>query len=77
MSSRAPALAPDNARPKGWPLDRDPYIYETAIPGVFAAGDVRHNSVKRVEVPPSITAVCHELRRVRNSTRHERLAEFL
>ena len=43
-----PALAPDNARPKGWPLDRDPYIYETAIPGVFAAGDVRHNSVKRV-----------------------------
>jgi thioredoxin reductase (NADPH) len=43
-----PALAPDNARPKGWPLDRDPYLYETSIPGVFAAGDVRHASVKRV-----------------------------
>ncbi len=42
------SLARDNGRPKGWPLDRDPYIYETAIPGVFAAGDVRHNSVKRV-----------------------------
>jgi thioredoxin reductase (NADPH) len=43
-----PSLARDNGHPKGWPLDRDPYIYETAIPGVFAAGDVRHNSVKRV-----------------------------
>lgn len=42
------SLARDNGRPKGWPLDRDPYIFETAIPGVFAAGDVRHNSVKRV-----------------------------
>ncbi len=42
------SLARDNGHPKGWPLDRDPYIYETAIPGVFAAGDVRHNSVKRV-----------------------------
>jgi thioredoxin reductase (NADPH) len=43
-----PALPRDNGRPKGWPLDRDPFIYETAIPGVFAAGDVRHASVKRV-----------------------------
>jgi len=28
-------------------LDRDPYYLETNIPGVFAAGDVRHGSVKR------------------------------
>jgi thioredoxin reductase (NADPH) len=34
-------------RPAGWPLDRDPYPLETSVPGVFAAGDVRHGSVKR------------------------------
>ncbi len=32
----------------GWPLDRDPYLLETSVPGVFAAGDVRRGSVKRV-----------------------------
>jgi thioredoxin reductase (NADPH) len=42
------ALGENGQRPKGWSLDRDPYLYETAIPGVFAAGDVRHSSVKRV-----------------------------
>ncbi|MGF1425323.1 FAD-dependent oxidoreductase [Kitasatospora sp. LaBMicrA B282] len=31
-----------------WPLDRDPYLLETSLPGVFAAGDVRAHSVKRV-----------------------------
>ena len=31
-----------------WPLGRDPYLLETSIPGVFAAGDVRHGSIKRV-----------------------------
>ena len=31
-----------------WPLERDPYLLETSVPGVFAAGDVRHGSVKRV-----------------------------
>jgi thioredoxin reductase (NADPH) len=31
-----------------WPLDRDPYLLETSAPGVFAAGDVRHGSIKRV-----------------------------
>ena len=35
-------------RPKGWPSDRDPYLLETSVPGVFAVGDVRHGSVKRV-----------------------------
>ena len=30
-----------------WPLDRDPYLLETSIPGVLAAGDVRHGSIKR------------------------------
>ena len=32
----------------GWPLDRSPYLLETSMPGVFAAGDARHGSVKRV-----------------------------
>ena len=31
-----------------WPLDRNPFLLETSMPGVFAAGDVRHGSVKRV-----------------------------
>jgi thioredoxin reductase (NADPH) len=35
-------------RPRGWPLERDPYWMETSVPGIFAAGDVRHGSVKRV-----------------------------
>ena len=35
-------------RPPGWPLDRLPMALETSMPGVFAAGDVRHRSTKRV-----------------------------
>ena len=31
-----------------WPLDREPYLLEASVPGVFAAGDVRHESIKRV-----------------------------
>jgi len=38
----------DGQRPRGWSLDRDPYHLEASAPGVFAAGDVRANSVKRV-----------------------------
>ncbi len=30
-----------------WPLERDPYLLETSVPGIFVAGDVRYNSVKR------------------------------
>jgi thioredoxin reductase (NADPH) len=33
---------------KGWPLERPPFLLEASVPGVFAAGDVRHESVKRV-----------------------------
>src|SRR5690606_12404757 len=35
-------------RPRGWPLARDPQIFETSVPGIFVVGDVRHGSVKRV-----------------------------
>jgi thioredoxin reductase (NADPH) len=38
----------NNNRPKGWNLDRQPFLLETNIPGIFAAGDVRSGSVKRV-----------------------------
>jgi thioredoxin reductase (NADPH) len=43
-----PDLLRDGKRPAGWPLDRDPMLLETSVPGVFAAGDVRGGSVKRV-----------------------------
>jgi thioredoxin reductase (NADPH) len=43
-----PDLFRDGHRPKGWALDRDPFLLETNIPGIFAVGDVRHGSVKRV-----------------------------
>ena len=33
---------------EAWPLDRDPFLLETSVPGIFAAGDVRHGSIKRV-----------------------------
>jgi thioredoxin reductase (NADPH) len=36
-----------NGRPASWPLDREPFFLETSVPGVFAAGDVRHGAVKR------------------------------
>ena len=38
----------DGRRPTGWTADRDPFIYETSVPGIFAAGDVRAGSGKRV-----------------------------
>jgi thioredoxin reductase (NADPH) len=43
-----PDLLTDGRRPPGWPLPRDPYHLESSVPGVFAAGDVRADSVKRV-----------------------------
>ena len=41
-------LLRDGHAPAFWPLERPPLLLETSIPGVFAAGDVRHRSVKRV-----------------------------
>ena len=43
-----PDLLRSGKRPKGWALDRDPTLLETSIPGVFAVGDVRGGSIKRV-----------------------------
>jgi thioredoxin reductase (NADPH) len=41
-------LPQEYGRPKGWPLERMPFTFETNIPGVFAAGDVRAGSNRRV-----------------------------
>jgi thioredoxin reductase (NADPH) len=42
------SLVRGGRRPKGWHLGRDPFFLETSVAGIFAAGDVRHRSVKRV-----------------------------
>jgi len=41
-------LVRDGKKPTGWQLERNPYWVECSVPGIFAAGDVRHGSVKRV-----------------------------
>jgi thioredoxin reductase (NADPH) len=43
-----PDLPRQGKRPRGWPLEREPFLLETNVPGVFAVGDVRHGSIKRV-----------------------------
>ena len=43
-----PDLARAGERPSGWPLPREPFLLETNVPGIFCAGDVRSNSVKRI-----------------------------
>jgi thioredoxin reductase (NADPH) len=43
-----PDLLRDGKRPQNWTLKRDPYLLETSVPGIFAAGDVRQNAVRRV-----------------------------
>jgi thioredoxin reductase (NADPH) len=41
-------LIRNGQRPRGWTPDRDPWLMEASVPGIFAVGDVRHGSVKRV-----------------------------
>ena len=43
-----PDLMAGGKRPKDWPLDRDPFLLECSVPGIFVAGDVLHQSIKRV-----------------------------
>ena len=43
-----PDLLREGKPPKGWPLDRPPYLLEASVPGIFVAGDVRAGSLKRV-----------------------------
>ncbi len=67
-----PDLLDHGERPADWPLDRDPLALETSLPGVFAAGDVRHGSVKRVggavgEGSMAIALAHHRLEELRRS----------
>ena len=43
-----PDLLKNGKRPAGWNLDRDPFLLESSMPGVFVVGDVRYGSIKRV-----------------------------
>jgi thioredoxin reductase (NADPH) len=43
-----PDLSPEELSAAHWPLARSPYLHETSLPGVFAVGDVRGGSIKRV-----------------------------
>lgn len=43
-----PDLMADGKRPKGWKPQRDPFLLETSVPGIFAAGDVRQGATRRV-----------------------------
>jgi thioredoxin reductase (NADPH) len=43
-----PDLIQNGHRPKNWKLERDPYLLETSVPGIFAAGDIRHGAIRRV-----------------------------
>ena len=45
-------------RYQGWSLERDPYLLETNIPGIFAVGDVRHGSIKRVASGVGEGSIC-------------------
>ena len=64
-----PDLLDRGRRPERWPLDRDPTALETSVPGVFAAGDVRHGSSKRVAAAAGDGAAAVALA-------HRRLAEL-
>ena len=43
-----PDLCPEGGRPRGWMPDRDPFLLETSVPGIFVAGDARDGVVRRV-----------------------------
>lgn len=53
-----PDLGEAGTRRGGWPLDRDPYLMEASVPGIFAAGDVRHGVVRRVASAVGQGSVC-------------------
>jgi thioredoxin reductase (NADPH) len=54
-------LREDTLKERGWPLARPPYLFETSRPRVFAVGDVRANSVKRMASAVGEGSVCIQL----------------
>ena len=53
-----PELIRDGKRPKGWDRKRDPFLLETSVPGVFAAGDIRADATRRVANAVGEGAIC-------------------
>ncbi|HET9590539.1 MAG TPA: FAD-dependent oxidoreductase [Anaerolineales bacterium] len=56
-----PDLMVEKKPPPGWTLDRDPYLLETSVPGIFAAGDVRYGTNHRVASAVGEGAIAHAL----------------
>ncbi len=56
-----PDLLPGDLDPGRWPTGRSPLLFETSLPGVFAVGDVRAGSVKRVAAAVGEGSVCVQL----------------
>lgn len=54
-------LMVDKKPPPGWTLERDPYLLETNVPGIFAAGDVRYGTSHRVASAVGEGAIAHAL----------------
>ncbi|MFL6578785.1 MAG: hypothetical protein ACJ8MR_19330, partial [Povalibacter sp.] len=53
-----PDLSREDLQKAAWPLQRAPYLPETSLPGVFAVGDVRSGSVKRVASAVGEGSIC-------------------
>ncbi|MET0533340.1 MAG: hypothetical protein ABW171_03870, partial [Steroidobacter sp.] len=51
-------LRADELKDARWPMQRQPYLMETSLPGVFAVGDVRSGSVKRVASAVGEGSIC-------------------
>jgi thioredoxin reductase (NADPH) len=56
-----PDLIVDKKPPLGWTLERDPFLLETSIPGIFAAGDVRFGTNHRVASAVGEGAIAHAM----------------
>jgi thioredoxin reductase (NADPH) len=56
-----PDLMPDKKPPRGWTLERDPFLLETSTPGIFAAGDVRYGTNHRVASAVGEGAIAYAL----------------
>jgi thioredoxin reductase (NADPH) len=56
-----PDLMVDKKPPQSWTLERDPFLLETSIPGIFAAGDVRYGTNHRVASAVGEGAIAHAL----------------
>ena len=56
-----PDLMVDKKPPHGWTLERDPFLLETSVPGIFAAGDVRYGTNHRVASAVGEGAIAYAL----------------